>query len=442
MSESTPQQETAVAVDAVPMRTTPTWEMEMLLSGATVFGLLQLPDALNALAEPLLARLGGGVALIAGILAMYVGAAVYLLLATFISHLIIRGFWIALLGLRSVFPEGPDVTRLRGGPIARDVAQRQLPRVDDEAERLDNLATIAFIFGAISVVGVLMPSVLVLPMLGVAWFWPEAPISQLLLIALGVGLGPMALAVLIDSWFGQHLQRDGRFARLLASVFAGYQRVTQPRFLNVLTVTLMTRLGFGRFMTVYLTILLIVLMGYATHTAMRRDGTALGEYTTIPVGIGSSGAVLPQHYRDQRREADRLRRVPYIDSAIVAGDWLRLIVPHNPTRHATAIKTDCPIVWGSLPLSSTRDEAADTAAQRALLTCYRDISEVRIDGRRIDVLPDIIIVPGSRLRGLQFMMSARDLAPGRHVVQTAMLPESTNEDAGMKPTSYRIPFWK
>ncbi|HWT17081.1 MAG TPA: hypothetical protein VN581_14990, partial [Patescibacteria group bacterium] len=152
----------ASAPDAIPARTTPTWEMEMLLSGATVFGLLQLPAALNAMIEPVLARLGGGVGLVASILTVYVGAAVYLLLATFIGHLVIRGFWIALLGLRSVFPEGPDFERLRGGPIARDVARRHAVRTEDEIERLDNLATIVFMFGAMAVVGALVPGLFVL----------------------------------------------------------------------------------------------------------------------------------------------------------------------------------------------------------------------------------------------------------------------------------------
>ena len=56
MNSPDPQQGAATP-DALPARTTPTWEMEMLLSGATVFGLLQLPDVLHAATEPMLAVL-------------------------------------------------------------------------------------------------------------------------------------------------------------------------------------------------------------------------------------------------------------------------------------------------------------------------------------------------------------------------------------------------
>ena len=428
--------------DMVPVRTTPTWEMEMLLSGATVFGLLQLPDALLGVVEPLLTRLGDPVATVANILAMYVGAAVHLLLATFIGHLVIRGLWIALLGLRSVFPGGPDFDRLRGGPISRDVARRQTPRIEDEIERLDNFASIVFMFGAITVIGVLMPGVLVLPVLVAAWLWPSISIFVMMAVLLGITLGPMALAGLADSAFGRHLDRNGRPARLLAAVLGFFQHISQPRFLNVLTTTLMTRLGFGRFMTVYMTVLLVVLFGYALHGAMRRNGISIGDYTAIPAQSESGYAVLPEHYRDQWGTDDRLRRVPFLDAAMIEGDWLRLVVPYHPTRHEIAIAARCPDVWATLPLADDLDLPASDAAHRALLGCYRDLAALHIDGRRVEVLPDIVVLPGSRLRGLQFMIDVRGLPPGRHLLETAALPDPRDDDAGAKPASYRIPFWK
>ena len=441
MSTPEPQQDAATP-DAIPARTTPTWEMEMLLSGATVFGLLQLPDAFNAAVEPLLARLGGGVFQVASILAMYAGAAIYVLLATFIAHLAVRGFWISLLGLRSVFPLGPDFERLRGGPIGREVARRETARVEEEVERLDNLATIVFLFGAITVFGVLAPATLVAPILAVVWFWPEAPIGTIMLVMLGIGLGPLVLATLADSMFGRRLNREGRVARVIAAVLARYQRSMQPRFLNVLSTTLMTRLGFGRFMFVYLTALLAVLLGYATNMVMRRTSTAIGDYSSIPAHAESGYAVLPQHYRDQRREQDPLSRMPFLDSAQLKGDWLRLVVPFHPTRHEAAIAKHCPKIWAKLPLPESLDDKTAAADHAALLACYRDLADVRVDGQAVAVSPDVVVLPGSQLRGLLFMIDARALPHGRHVLQTAALANPRDDDASKPLAPYRIPFWK
>ena len=92
--------------ESLPARTTPTWEMELLISGATVFGLLQLPglaDRLlfhvhNSSAEP--------VAAFVLPLWIYVKSALLTLAATFVVHLALRGYWIALVGLSSVYPDG------------------------------------------------------------------------------------------------------------------------------------------------------------------------------------------------------------------------------------------------------------------------------------------------------------------------------------------------
>ena len=43
---------------ALPRRTTPTWELELLISGATIFGLLQLPGLAGQLGQLLLQALG------------------------------------------------------------------------------------------------------------------------------------------------------------------------------------------------------------------------------------------------------------------------------------------------------------------------------------------------------------------------------------------------
>lgn len=441
MSELEPQPDRAEP-DVIPEKTTPTWEMEMLLSGATVFGLLQLPDAFNGMVEPLLARLGGNIAAVANMLAMYAGAAIYVLLITFIMHLTVRGFWIALLGLRSVFPDGPDFERLRGGPIARDLARQQTPRVDVEIERLDNLATTIFLFGAMAVAGVLMAGSIGVPLMVLVWLWPDASIGRLILVTLGVALGPMLLASTFDALIGHRLDRTGWFARWIAGVLTYYQRTSAPRFLNVIITTLMTRFGFGRFMVAYVAVLCVVMVGYVVHQDIRRSGKAIGDYGSIPAPAASGFAVLPQFYRDQRRGDERLSRTPFLDSMQVNGDWLRLIVPFHPTRHKAAIATHCPTVWATLPLPEAADATAADPRARALLACYRDLAAIRIDDQAVATLPDVVVLPDSRLRGLLFMIDARSLAPGRHVLQTAALPHPRDDDAGKLPAPYRIPFWK
>src|ERR1051326_3908016 len=86
--------------------TSPTWELELFLSGAFVFAMLQLP----ALIEDLFTRLephttdASAMVLFTG--ALYAKAIAFTLITMFLVHLVARAHWVALLGLQSVFPKG------------------------------------------------------------------------------------------------------------------------------------------------------------------------------------------------------------------------------------------------------------------------------------------------------------------------------------------------
>src|SRR5687768_6527251 len=93
--------------EPIPRGTTPTWEIEMLLSGAVVFALLQLPEALDRSFDGAMTRLGSGWGAVAFLVYCYAKGIVYSLIGTFVLHLAARAYWIALVGINSVYPGGP-----------------------------------------------------------------------------------------------------------------------------------------------------------------------------------------------------------------------------------------------------------------------------------------------------------------------------------------------
>lgn len=445
--------------DAIPAKTTPTWEMEMLLSGATVFGLMQAPGLLTDAAEPMLARLGADIMPLSRTLVMYAGMAIYALLGTFVLHLLIRALWVAVVGVRSMFPDGPDYSNWRGGPISREVAERGMPDLATLADMLDNRATTCFALGVLTVIGALMPAAFVLPGLLIAMIEPAfAPYWWVLVV---VFLGPLMLAHWLDRAFGERIRPGSRFHRALAFVMRTYSMKSMPVFMTAMMNTLTTRLGFRRVMVVFVGALFAVSLIYVLQLVWRSQGAAIGSYRLIPTAEESGHAVLPQHYADQRHEADRVRLLPYIESAVIDGNWLRLTVPYDDRRHAAALRTTCPDVMDRWTAGSDETEAETTIAlQEELLDCYAAIIKPALDGEPLPLRPDVQVDAATRIRGLLFMVDVRALAPGRHVIQVARLPrgrvdvqadaptpaetaaERIKVDAGAKPASYRIPFWK
>ena len=123
------------AASRLPRRTTPTWEMEVLLSGATVFTLWQLAGALAPTTAYLLPRLTPQLATLGGVLYIYLASGVIMLGLAFGLHLAMRAYWVALVGMHSVFPRGLRLDGLKGGPVSRDLLTSRWP--DPATSKID-----------------------------------------------------------------------------------------------------------------------------------------------------------------------------------------------------------------------------------------------------------------------------------------------------------------
>jgi len=132
---------------AVPRETTPVWESELLLSIGLVVGLLQIPGLIDQgllVAQP---RFGESLQPMLTFGYLYSKTAIYALVTTFVVHLLLRGYWVAALGTRAVFPDGVDWNAIRAGRIATEVAKRHATPLGEVAERCDNAASLVFAFG-------------------------------------------------------------------------------------------------------------------------------------------------------------------------------------------------------------------------------------------------------------------------------------------------------
>ena len=100
----------------LPRHTTPTWEVELLISGVAVFAMLQLPELLDRTVLEWQPRLVDRWADLLWIDYIYAKSAALILAATFVIHLLMRARWIALVGMLSIYPKGVDWKALRRGP--------------------------------------------------------------------------------------------------------------------------------------------------------------------------------------------------------------------------------------------------------------------------------------------------------------------------------------
>lgn len=435
-----PPSDASPEVIPMPSRTTPTWEMELLVSGATVFGLLQLP----ALADRVLFGLYNSSTLeVAGMISplwVYVKFTLLTLIFTFIAHLCLRGYWVALVGLSSVYPKGIQWSNLdkKAGPNYIAATHGQVGTMAQIIERADNRASRVFGVGFGLATTMLMPIVLVSAMLallrlylalggpgGQVTFWLVC--GGFLMIFL-----PFTLLVMWDRLRGAAMPPDSPRARFLRRAFRFYSAAGMSRTSNPLLTLFASNEGGRRSGLLIAVVMSVVMLVIVVQAVGSRLGWDAGRFDGLPRDkVMALDTILPVHYASQRGSGVMLVPPPHVPDPVVRGAYLRLFVPYLPMRHTMAMQRLCPDA-----LASTADDAS-----RVRLDCLGRIHALAVDGVALQVPFDAGEDADTGQRGMVAMIPMAGLARGRHEL-TVMPVERDAPEPGDEPAQpYRIPFW-
>jgi hypothetical protein len=407
----------------LPRNTTPTWEVELLISGIAVFAMLQLPGWLDDLVFAWRPRFDAAAGELLWLLYVYGKSAAVILAATFVIHLLLRANWIALVGLHSIHPGGIDWTRLGLGPRAREIESARSADIDAVIERADNRATTVFALGVIlaSFVAGIALIALVLGLLVLlalhAGMQPDFGIVWLCFAAAALGY-PLARA--IDQRLGARLRAGGIADRLVRRVLRFYAAIGLGASRNPGLALLSSRHGRRRIVLlivgVTMTAVLAVTSGYKTLL----DPDAFGSYALFPdAGAVPGRSIDPAHYDDRRNPA-RDPAVPFIQGIVVTGPYLQLVVPYDARRDDAALRLGC-----------------GPARDLGPLACLQRLRAVTLDGRPVAMPYDIGRDARTDRPALVAMVDIRGLARGRHELRIARSPVPDGP-----PEWDGIPFWR
>ncbi len=396
-------------------------ELELIISSLTIFALFSIPGWLfDRIAEnymhlstSLTIASTVGIALLAG--------TCYGLAACFVVHLMSRAYWVGLIGLRTVFPDGINWSRTPGiGPLSRQYYRDTLPDLDTVIKNTDRLASSLFAvismltltvlwFGAILLI-ILMVSGAIGSRFGLTN--AGMGIGALLLVALFLGI-PFVVYVL-DALLASRLPRlrDNRifagFVRALRRVagFSYPQRLVLP---VQLTLQSNTR-PFVFFLALILSSMVIVVVGNTRSTAWQ-SFTLSGEFEYLDTEL-VRGGFRSSYYEDMHSPMDRLRGWPRIDSFQQSGSYVRLFLPYYPLRDNLILDQVC----------GSAEEAPDRVA------CLRKLWTVSIEGRPV-TLENFTTAERADIgmRGLIGLVPLSGLEPGMREIEVVWNPDVAAE---------------
>lgn len=428
---------------SLPKRTTPTWEMELLLSGATVFAMFQATQAVTEWGGQLLPRLADNPRMFASVLFTYGNGALTLLTLAFLLHLALRAYWVALVGINSVYPDGPRFDRLRVGPIQRELVRSRWRAMSERIESADNAATVVFALG-ISLALILVPvsavvTLFYLAAAGACWLAgkPEltSPVFGLLS---GLAFLPFWLATSLDKRRGERWTEDGWMRRACSAVLRTYTRLGMGRDSNPMVMVFSTNIGERKGMLIVFIAMFGAMLGSTAQLAMSRDQLGAGSYADFPDPRRGMASSLDGRSYASMQEPGQLPTSPFLPSPVSRGDYLLLVVPYVPMLHGELFAR-----CRRQAEAASTDEDVRRARQ---LACVGAGLVVTLDGEPVAVGPEWYSDPKRDLRGLAWMLPVSTLAKGRH--ELAMQPpagETGKRDAGRgddAPQPWRIPFWR
>ena len=408
---------------ALPRETTPTWEVELLISGVAVFAMLQLPELLDRVVLDWQPRFIDRWAKLLWLVYVYAKSASLILATTFVIHLLLRARWIALVGMLSIYPKGVDWTNVRLGPNAREIEAARMGGMDDIIERADNRATMVF------AIGVVLASVLVALTLGVAFvlggaLWLDTQFGVPIdIVRVGTGFAcfivPYAAAMFIDRQFGARMAPGSAGQRTVHAVLRFYSRLGLGMANNPALALLSSHHGRRRTIFMMVTVFFVAVSAASASFVFARDPDLFGSYARFPDPDELDARnVDPAHY-DDRRDISRELAVPFIQSAVVIGPYLQLVVPYVPDRDGPALQKSC----------ANADDAAT-------LACLQRLHPVQLDDKPIVVDYDVGQDARTDRPALVAMIDIRALPRGRHALRIAQPPHRGDTEDVL------IPFWR
>ena len=422
----------------LPKRTTPTWEIELLLSGATVFALVQLAGALPAWGNYLLPRLADPWLELGRLMLLYGNSAVVLLCLAFLLHLGLRGYWVALVGMDSVFPGGLNTDRLQAGPIAKSLLRKRWTNMDDAIERADNRATVVFGLGLglalVLLIVTLSALLLFLVALAIATLLGDSSLASGILFGLmALWILPQILAGYADRLFGHRLRPEGLAWRLLRGTLSAYSWTGLGRESSPLVTIYSSNVGEKRSTWVVLAVMLGVTVLSIALAAAYDDDLGPGNYGLFPEGQRDATRAVRHHHYASRHEPGQSPGLPFLPDLVARGRYLPLVVPYVPTTHRHLLE-GCDL--GPAP----HDAASREARHLAAVGCLEAGFALSLDGAPLALAPEAYSDASRDLRGLLYMVPVDGLAPGRHELTLVLTPAEPPKDG--PPPTWRIPFWR
>lgn len=426
------------------------WNLEMLISGAAIYSTSFLPELMDSVLDSFFENYlmnDQPLNLVLPIMAYGVAkTASYFLIATFVVHFVLRAFWVGMVGLRAVYPDGIVYEKLpKVNEQLRENYRKTFGDSDDFIIRLDRLCSQIF---SIAFVLVLFSLIMAIMYLGgfvfAVFFKSLAP----KLFAEWGGIINNVLMVVFFSFAGfflilsQKRMREhpywGKFYTQMANSSKWmYFGLYKP--MNHIMLVFASHVSYRRYLgtTIGITITFFTItVAFFAQKLFEHNGLPWLESRQFYSSGSFAYQLLPNQYDNLRSEGERIAEAS-IQSDVVRDPFLKIFI--NYTRSIDAgVEQICkvPIAPDSLRRQNRRKNL-----DKARMECIQQYFQITLNDsvyQNIDYLYETHSV--QKTPGISTYIATKRLVTGRNTLTIKIIdPDSLPKRHWQIYTV--IPFW-
>ncbi|PWJ42890.1 hypothetical protein [Sediminitomix flava] len=403
------------------------WEPELFISGGAIFTLLQIPQWLNQ-QSILIKQQTGFIESI--LIAHFLLVAINGLTLGFALHIIMRGFWIGMVCLSYVYPQGANIAKMKFAENFENHLEKE-PDIVSFVDRLEQICSLVFAFSFIFflvIIGALVTAMVIIPHSAL-----EAQIGAQLFMGLRVlsGFGMLlAFIYMLDFLTLGWIKKQKHLARLYYPIYMVF---------SILTLAFAYRSAYYTFITntkpykAYLTFAVFIISSFLMTAALSPVAKKENEDRLLLSYSNGSEELHLDCYENLRDHSELIQRAT-IQSDIIAEDYIKLFVVHHKIMERAIGEK-----WIAENVGETMDK----------IEFMKKLYEVTLDGKlQQNIKWRFFEHPQTQERGIIAYIHIKDVDAGEHRInvnlcQQIKLDQKILEDYGINMGMYAaIPFWR
>lgn len=338
------------------------WSAELIISGAAIYGSLQLPWLLTKMVNYSLLNFSDDILGILYLFFTYVTFAITILMINFILHFILRSIWVGLLGLSSVYPQGVNEESENYSRHYLKQLKADFGDLRSYAARVDRTCSIMFAFSfSVAMIFTSIASI-VLALAGIAYgihqLLPQFTINNIFMVTLSTLMIPGVIGGLLNT----KKLRDKAWVQKIhyplmvkSSSLIIFNFLHQPIFyINSTFITNLKKRAYTLGMVGYL--LLVLPVFFVVFLQSNVIYTNQRYYFS---NADREDRFYSVHYEDQLK-TDQLIQNPIIPSSEITGVGVKLFLP-LPTREEVVLNEK----YGKYKMDTTLNESQNLIRNRA-----------------------------------------------------------------------------